>query len=144
MRGRTQDDGSRPRTARHDYWGVYLDAPDASTLAQFYSDLLGWPIQVSDAADTGDARVIAASDGVAYLGFQSSPEYVAPVWPAVEGAQQMMAHLDFEVDDLEAASAHAIELGAALADVQPQSNVLVHLDPAGHPFCLYVDARGEG
>ena len=47
------------------------------------------------------------------------------------------------VDDLDTASAHAIELGAPLADSQPQSNVRVHLDPAGHPFCLYVDTGEE-
>ncbi len=28
--------------------------------------------------------------------------------------------------------------GVALADYQPQDNVRVFLDPAGHPFCLYV------
>jgi hypothetical protein len=29
-------------------------------------------------------------------------------------------------------------MGARLADVQPQDDVRVMLDPAGHPFCLYV------
>jgi hypothetical protein len=49
----------------------------------------------------------------------------------------MMMHLDFEVDDLDAAVAHAVELGAEEAAFQPQNNVRVLLDPAGHPFCLY-------
>ena len=139
MRGRTQHDGSTPRSNRHDYWGVYLDAPDARALAQFYADLLGWSIEEHE----GDAAVLAAPDGVAYLGFQTSAEYVPPVWPAVDGAQQMMMHLDFEVDDLAVASAHAVELGARVAQHQPQDNVLVHLDPAGHPFCLYRLSRGS-
>ncbi|MDQ3484833.1 MAG: GNAT family N-acetyltransferase [Actinomycetota bacterium] len=59
-------------------------------------------------------------------------------WPTAEGAQQMMMHLDFEVVDLEAAVAHALELGAELAEYQPQDDVRVVLDPAGHPFCLYT------
>ena len=50
----------------------------------------------------------------------------------------MQVHLDIEVDDLEAASARARELGATLAEFQPQKDVRVHLDPAGHPFCLWV------
>ncbi len=50
----------------------------------------------------------------------------------------MMMHLDFEVVNLEAAVAHALELGAEEAAFQPQENVRVLLDPAGHPFCLYT------
>jgi hypothetical protein len=48
-----------------------------------------------------------------------------------------MMHLDIEVDDLEAAGAHAVAVGATLADYQPQDDVRVYLDPAGHPFCLW-------
>ena len=135
MRGRTQDDGSTPKASRHDYWGVYLDAPDAHALARFYGDLLGWAVNYGE----DNSATMAPPDGVAYVGFQASPEYVPPVWPPAEGSQQMMLHLDFEVDDLDAASAHAIELGARLAEFQPQAEVRVHLDPAGHPFCLYQD-----
>ena len=29
-----------------------------------------------------------------------------------------------------------------LADFQPQADVRVVLDPAGHPFCLYLDEEG--
>jgi hypothetical protein len=43
------------------------------------------------------------------------------------------------VSDLEAATAHARELGASVAGYQPQENVRVMLDPVGHPFCLYAD-----
>jgi hypothetical protein len=31
--------------------------------------------------------------------------------------------------------------GATLADYQPQDDVRVHLDPDGHPFCLYLDGE---
>ena len=50
----------------------------------------------------------------------------------------MMVHLDVEVDDLRAAGAHALAAGAVLADYQPQDHVRVYLDPAGHPFCLFL------
>ena len=58
--------------------------------------------------------------------------------PSTTGNQQMMMHLDIEVDDLDAAGAEAIEAGATLAEFQPQQHVRVYLDPAGHPFCLWV------
>lgn len=49
-----------------------------------------------------------------------------------------MLHLDFEVSDLDAGVERAVALGAELGDYQPQEKVRVLLDPAGHPFCLYV------
>jgi hypothetical protein len=75
---------------------------------------------------------------VSYIAFNSSREYVRPVWPPADGQQQMMMHLDVEVDDLDVAVAAAVELGATVAEFQPQEAVRVMLDPAGHPFCLYV------
>jgi hypothetical protein len=32
-----------------------------------------------------------------------------------------------------------VALGATVAAYQPQDDVRVVLDPAGHPFCLYLD-----
>jgi catechol 2,3-dioxygenase-like lactoylglutathione lyase family enzyme len=111
-----------------------LDATDARRLARFYSDLLGWPV---DADEDGWVTLLDPAGGAA-LSFQTEPLYARPVWPAVEGAPQMAAHLDIAVDDLDAAVARAVELGAAVADFQPQNHVRVCLDPDGHPFCLYV------
>ncbi|MBW6435592.1 VOC family protein [Actinoplanes hulinensis] len=122
------------RWARHDWWGVVLDAPDVAVLARFYSELRGWAIWKQDA--TGAA--LDLGEGVAYLSIQYNPDHVRPTWPAAAGRQQMMLHLDFEVTDLEAAVAHAVGLGAELPGHQPQENVRVLLDPAGHPFCLYT------
>jgi predicted enzyme related to lactoylglutathione lyase len=134
MRGRETSDGSADRWSRSDWWGVVLDAPDVRQLAAFYSELLGWEISKED--ETGAA--MAPADGVAYLAIQLETDYVRPTWPAGPGAQQMMLHLDFEVVDLDKAVAHALDLGAELPDFQPQDNVRVMLDPAGHPFCLYT------
>ena len=50
-----------------------------------------------------------------------------------------MLHFEIQVDDLEGAVEHAVSLGARVADYQPQANVRVLLDPAGHPFCLFLD-----
>ena len=116
------------------WWGVVLDAPDARALAEFYARLLDWEI----GKDEPNWVTVAAPDAVVYLGFQTSPGYIAPVWPPTDGAQQMMMHLDIEVDDLEAATADAIACGATLAAHQPQRDVRVMLDPVGHPFCLYL------
>jgi hypothetical protein len=64
---------------------------------------------------------------------------VRPTWPAERGRQLMMMHIDVAVDDLAAAVEAAQELGATLAEFQPQEDCVVLLDPAGHPFCLYLD-----
>lgn len=115
-----------------------LDAPDAVALARFYVSVLGWPI----VKEEEDWAAIAVPGTSSYLAFQTSEGYVPPVWPNTEGRQQMMTHIDVSVDDLLAAVAHALELGAAEADFQPQEDVRVLYDPAGHPFCLYLE-RGE-
>jgi catechol 2,3-dioxygenase-like lactoylglutathione lyase family enzyme len=124
----------RGRAGGH-YWGVVIDAADARALADFYVRLLGWRV---DKDEDGAFVTVAPPTGVAYLAVQRSPEYVPPVWPPVDRRQQMMMHLDVEVADLDAAVADASRMGARLADVQPQDDVRVMLDPAGHPFCLYV------
>jgi catechol 2,3-dioxygenase-like lactoylglutathione lyase family enzyme len=113
--------------------GIVLDSPDARALAGFYRRLLGW----ETAQDEPEWVVLRSPDGGAGLSFQSEPEYAPPVWPTRPGEQQMMAHLDIRVDDLDAAAAHALAAGAVLAAYQPQEHVRVFLDPAGHPFCLF-------
>ena len=69
---------------------------------------------------------------------QRAEVYEPPVWPPEPGKQGMQMHVEVEVDDLAAAVAHAVELGATEAEHQPQDDVRVMLDPAGHPFCLYT------
>jgi catechol 2,3-dioxygenase-like lactoylglutathione lyase family enzyme len=114
--------------------GIVLDSPDARALAAFYRRLLGWAVE----KDEPDWVKLSAPGGGPGLSFQTEAAYVRPTWPAGPGDQQMMLHLDIEVDDLDAAGAHAVAAGAALAPVQPQEHVRVYLDPAGHPFCLFV------
>ncbi|WP_312034067.1 VOC family protein [Actinoplanes sp. TBRC 11911] len=127
-------DAEGERRKRHDWWGVVVDCADVEQLAHFYAELRGWRIAHLDDKD----GCLDAGEGVAYLNIQYNSDYVRPSWPAKRGEQQMQLHLDFEVSDLAAETARAIALGAALAEYQPQTNVRVLLDPAGHPFCLYT------
>lgn len=112
---------------------VVLGAPDASALAAFYERLLGWP-RIDDQPGWVKLR---SHDGGTAIAFQTEADYVAPTWPAEPGTQQMTAPLDIATDDLAAAVAWADENGASAASYQPQDDVRVMLDPAGHPFCLF-------
>jgi predicted enzyme related to lactoylglutathione lyase len=118
------------------WWGVVLDAPDARELARFYQRLLGWRIFT----DSEEWVTLAPSKTAGFnLAFLRESHYERPVWPPVDGRQQKSMHLDLEVDDLAEAVAHAVDCGGEVASYQPQETVRVMLDPAGHPFCLYVD-----
>ena len=88
--------------------------------------------------EPGWATLAPSKEAGYNIAFQTEEKYVRPVWPAEDGRPQMSMHLDIEVDDLDEAVAHALEAGAELASYQPQEKVRVMLDPAGHPFCLYV------
>jgi predicted enzyme related to lactoylglutathione lyase len=114
--------------------GTNIDAPDARALAEFYRRLLGWTVTTSEP----DWVKLTPPEGGPGLSFQTEAAYVRPTWPAGPGDQQMMMHLEIQVDDLDAAEAHATAAGAVLAEYQPQDDVRVCLDPTGHPFCLWV------
>jgi predicted enzyme related to lactoylglutathione lyase len=108
---------------------VVLDCPDPKRLAEFYGALLGWKIE----RDEADWCSIRAEYGDS-LQFQRVDGYTAPQWPGQVVPQQM--HIDVDVDDLDAAEAAVLELGATKHDHQPGTTFRVFLDPAGHPFCL--------
>lgn len=111
---------------------VAFDARDPHALAAFYGDILGWQI---DPEETDERWVQLRSETGATLAFQYAPEHVAPAWPSA--SEHLQAHLDFYVDDLDAAEQRAIALGAVKTEVQPNPmSFRVYLDPAGHPFCL--------
>jgi hypothetical protein len=114
--------------------GMVLDSPDAQELAGFWERLLGWPRR-SD--EPGWVTLAPPGDGIG-LSFQTESRYVRPAWPAGDGDPQMQIHLDVEVTDLDEAVEWAVAQGAELAAFQPQQDVRVMLDPAGHPFCLWA------
>lgn len=116
------------------WWGIGIEAPDPSGLARFYSELLGWPVGHQE-----PGTAILPTPHGAFLVFQQADGYRAPAWPPVDGQQRPMMHFDVQVADLESAVAEAVALGATVATTQPQANVRVLIDPAGHPFCLCLD-----
>jgi catechol 2,3-dioxygenase-like lactoylglutathione lyase family enzyme len=104
---------------------VIVDCPEPPRLADFYSALLGRPVTYR----TDDFCVVAESDQHSGLAFQRVPDHHAPTWPEAGVPQQI--HLDVMVDDVEAAGAQVLRLGA-----RRLSGTGVYADPAGHPFCL--------
>jgi catechol 2,3-dioxygenase-like lactoylglutathione lyase family enzyme len=116
--------------------GVCIDCADADVMADFYGRLLGWEVGASDGQ--GWVAMRDPAGGLDLL-FQADPAYRPPVWPERPDGQDKMLHFEIQVDDLEGAVDHAVSLGARVADYQPQANVRVLLDPAGHPFCLFLD-----
>jgi catechol 2,3-dioxygenase-like lactoylglutathione lyase family enzyme len=118
-----------------------IACPDPRTLAAFYSRLLRAEVTASDPPLPGEPETagwaqVAAGD--LRVNFEFEQQWRAPVWPAVEGSQTATQHLDIWVHDLPAATGWALACGATLAEFQPQDDVRVFFDPAGHPFCLFT------
>jgi catechol 2,3-dioxygenase-like lactoylglutathione lyase family enzyme len=117
---------------------VCVDCADVDAMADFYGRLLGWEVTFRE------RHWILMRDpaGGTGLSFQAEESYRPPQWPeqaSGQNNQSKMLHLDILVDDLDSAVAHALASGARLAEHQPQPRVRVLLDPAGHPFCLFLD-----
>jgi catechol 2,3-dioxygenase-like lactoylglutathione lyase family enzyme len=105
-------------------------------LADFYHRLLGWPI-VNEGPNGGWFQLRPPEGEIGpTINIEEDREYQRPVWPSRQGKQTATLHLDIGVDDLDAAVAWAVEVGATVAEQQPQQHVRVMLDPHGHPFCL--------
>jgi catechol 2,3-dioxygenase-like lactoylglutathione lyase family enzyme len=124
---------------------VTIGAPDPRALADFYSRLLEWPVTAADPArpgrppEDGWAQVTPESpDAGPTLNFEFEPQFSTPTWPSKPNEQQIQEHLDIAVQDLHASVEWAVECGARPAAFQPQDDVRVMFDPAGHPFCLFL------
>ncbi|WP_170955446.1 VOC family protein [Ornithinimicrobium cerasi] len=64
---------------------------------------------------------------------RGDPQRPSGRWPD----DTSLIHIDFHVDDLDAASARAERAGATRFLTQPNaSHCLDFADPVGHPFCL--------
>lgn len=106
--------------------GVSLDCADPVELAEFYLQLLGGRLLWSR----------ASSVGVQVPGLLLVPQrvegYRPPQWPGAS-----IVHLDLTAGEhLDEPVKRAVDLGARLADPQPDPRWRVLLDPAGHPFCI--------
>ncbi|WIM92738.1 VOC family protein [Actinoplanes oblitus] len=111
--------------------GVMLDCPDAEQLSTFWSEVLGKPI-----THAGDGMAMIGEDGAQPLLFQQISDYRAPQWPDPAHPQQF--HIDVTVEDVDAAEAAVLKLGATDLHAAGE-NWRVYADPAGKPFCLCWD-----
>lgn len=111
---------------------VTVMAPDPGALAEFYARLLGTTVSARE-PDWAQLR----TDNLT-INVEHEQQWSAPVWPATAGTQHSTQHLDLFVEDLAAATDWALECGARLASSQPQDDIRVLVDPAGHPFCLFT------
>ncbi len=106
---------------------LVIDCADPPSLARWWSRLIGGEVEVD--AD-GDASV-QTSIGLV-LDFLKVPE--AKTW-------KNRLHIDLGTDDLAAATAQALALGATRADdVYSGGRWQVLRDPEGNEFCLLAPA----
>jgi hypothetical protein len=108
---------------------VAIDCPNANELAAFYAAITRGRV-------TFESDVWATVDGPGgRIDFQTVPGYLPPQWPDPTSSIQM--HLDFSVEDRDAAEARVLAAGATRFEFQPNpDHCTVYADPAGHPFCL--------
>ena len=124
-----------------------LDTTDVRGLAEFYRRLLGLQYRPGDEPDAADDDVdwlgLTDAQGGRRLAFQLVERLERTTWPSPKVPMQL--HLDFTVPDREALEHHharALELGAELRldrTDDPDEPLYVYADPAGHPFCIFVD-----
>jgi predicted enzyme related to lactoylglutathione lyase len=105
-----------------------LSTPDPARAAEFYKDVFGWSLRPGD----GD-----------YLHIANGDEYIGGIPPANQRAPHEPAHwlIYFQVDDCDAATAKAKELGANVfagpMTIEHVGRMTVLADPQGAVFSLF-------
>ncbi|QYG95740.1 VOC family protein [Iamia sp. SCSIO 61187] len=128
---------------------MVLDTTDARVLAEFYRQLLGYQYRAGDEpppAEEPDPQgrdwLVLTGPGGQRLAFQQVDEVAEPTWPDAAVPQQL--HLDMGVrtaEELRRQHDRALALGARLLrdrSDDPDEELYVYADPAGHPFCIFV------
>ncbi|NRQ37225.1 VOC family protein [Nonomuraea sp. NN258] len=106
---------------------VVIDCADPVALAAFYAKLTGAPV------NQDDPTFVTLDTTPLPLAFQRVDGYRGPGWPNAG----KHVHLDFAVDDPEAARQSLVEWGATVPEHQPgDGSWTVLVDPEGHPFCV--------
>ena len=115
---------------------VTIDCPDANALADFYSELLGWPVTKRE------GRWAQISDGTSpAIDFQQVEDHRRPAWP--DPGLPTQVHFEIGVEDIAAGQGRVLSLGAellAVVEEDTENLYRVYADPAGHPFCLEFEA----
>jgi hypothetical protein len=122
---------------------VVLDATDIRGLAEFYRQLLDLAYRPGDEPPAErDWLVLRTTEGVPQLAFQHVDQLTESTWP--DGAVPQQLHLDLTVpsfEELQIQHERALALGARLRldrSDDPDEPLRVYVDPAGHPFCIFV------
>jgi predicted enzyme related to lactoylglutathione lyase len=111
---------------------VVLDCAEPEKLAVFYKELL----QADETDATANRVEIRGADGTR-MAFRRDVNATPPSWPRPENSLQ--AHLDFVVDDLDAAERKVVELGGRPLEAKAAPGPYEErgfADPAGHSFIL--------
>ena len=128
-----------------------LDCADPRATAEFYRQMFGLRYRPGDEVppdgqpdENGqDWLVLLRPDGARSLAFGRADDLAETTWPDPGVPQQM--HLDTSVEsveELERQHQRALALGARLRfdrTDDPDEPLRVYADPAGHPFCVFVD-----
>ncbi|MFJ8196618.1 VOC family protein [Streptomyces sp. NPDC096152] len=111
---------------------VVLDCAEPEKLAVFYKEFL----EGEETAATADLVEIRGADGMR-MAFRRDANATPPSWPRPENSLQ--AHLDFRVEDLDAAERRVVALGGRPLEAKDASGPYEERscsDPAGHSFTL--------
>lgn len=124
---------------------VNIDVPDLAPAIAFYTAALG--LRHSRTLD-GDVAELVGASSVIYLLRNDAGSSPGASVPTVRdyGRHWTPVHMDFVVDDLEAAVERAAAAGAVRQGEQVDwkgSRCVTFADPFGHGFCL-IAFDGEG
>lgn len=121
---------------------VVFECADPAEQGRFWEAVLGYTRHHDR---PGWVTIVDPGDTARRLSFQRVDGHVAPTWPGRDRPQQ--AHVDVLVDDLDEADGRVVALGARRLTpatvVHEDESFHVYADPAGHPFCLIVQAAPD-
>ena len=120
---------------RNQWWGVVLDAPDAQQLGRFYEQLLGWRIYTDTPSGSRSRRrrrpatTSRSCRRRATSGRCGPPRTASPRSRCTSTSRSTTSRRPWRTPSPWVRSCRTSS---------PRQDVRVMLDPAGHPFCLYV------
>ncbi|WP_320778352.1 VOC family protein [Streptomyces sp. CRN 30] len=115
---------------------VVLDSAEPEKLAAFYKELLD-----AEETEVTANRIEIREPGGFRMAFRRDVNAVPPSWPRPENSLQ--AHLDFRVDDLDAAERRIVTLGGRTIEAKESVGAYEYeergfADPAGHSFSVHM------